>query len=769
MAETVTPPNLDGLVEKFIEGFYDPKKLQRLQAAMANAQSIGVSVASGADAAARQELAASAEEARGLFEEVLGGFSAWIMSVAVETAFGVEVDQSAFYALGAKGSRQAVASALTAKMVEALTGGSKSVEPSAAPAARYLDVVLGQQFEAWVVGTLVEIGSCALPFLEQIQTVGDIGNRVVNALGIGDSSSRVLRPYIDTLVVEPLRQHIAKQYRPTQLSPSEIIRQFIRGTWKPEQFREHMARHGYTDEAADALLESAAKKPSGSEVKDYIELGIIPDETGVSWLQNDGWQEGVAKLVVEKWRAERERAYASEEVAAGIRAYINREIPEAFLSEILDGSVPNAEIREAARVYADMARDLNVKRLTHGEIRECVERGIATRREYRDWLAREGYEPEDALRLELLLEAQLRGQSELAAARKRREEEIAAERAEREREKAARAAELAAKRARTFPALGDLERMVIRGVLPMDAYASRLADLKYAPADVAALVELLRQDREKYLADQERRQAAEGALLENAISLADLERAVLFGIVTIDDYRRRLEAEELPAGDIGVLVELLRAELDERRRAADARELAAARLADRALSLGQLEKAVRQGLRSPLEYETDLRGQGFSVEEAALLRASLVRDIADATADAARRAEANRRAEARGIGLAALERAVKLGVRPIEDYAAKLVELQISPEDQITLLGVLRAELARLDAARQVGADGTRTAPARELARGDMEKAVLEGLRSIDEYRAWLATVGYRPDDRELLAELLIVRILAKGDAAAGG
>ncbi len=361
--------------------------------------------------------------------------------------------------------------------------------------------------------------------------------------------------------------------------------------------------------------------------------------------------------------------------------------------------------------------------------------------------------------LELRLESMLRGQQEAATKRKELELERAADKKRAADEKAAREAEIALKKSRTPAALSDLERAVVRGVLPMAAYESRLVELKYSADDRAFMIELLQQQREDYLAAQEKKAHQDGELARKAISLASIERAVLRGIVTLDDYRRRLESEKLDAGDVDVMVALLAGELDDRARAEKKRADAAAAVAVRGLSLGQVEKAVRQGLLSAGDYRAWLLAQGFPVEDAALLVSSLAEDIADANAAAERRAVVNTSAAARGISLAQLERAVKLGVSDIRDYQAKLIALEVPTDDQVTLMGILRAELALLDEARRKREQPPPAKAAPGLSRADIERAARAGVVSVQQYREYLGTIGYGADDIDLLASLMLLEL----------
>ena len=162
MADALAIPSLDAALDGLVEKLFDPSKLLRLQTAMRNAQAEGTVTAIAAEAGALSKMQQDAVEARNVLEKFMGGLSAWIMSIAVEQAFDVDVNQAEFATLGAQGRRERIAKRLTDKMILSLTGGSTSVEPSPEPAARYLNVVLGQAFEAWAIGTTVEIEAILL-------------------------------------------------------------------------------------------------------------------------------------------------------------------------------------------------------------------------------------------------------------------------------------------------------------------------------------------------------------------------------------------------------------------------------------------------------------------------------------------------------------------------------------------------------------------------------------------------------------------------------
>jgi hypothetical protein len=79
----------------------------------------------------------------------------------------------------------------------------------------------------------------------------------------------------------------------------------------------------------------------------------------------------------------------------------------------------------------------------------------------------------------------------------------------------------------------------------------------------------------------------------------------------------------------------------------------------------------------------------------------------------------------------------------------------VSPDDQVTLLGILDAELATIAEAHRDRNAPPPAAPPRGLARADVEKAVRAGVLPIGAYRDYLAGAGYSDDDIDTLTALL--------------
>jgi hypothetical protein len=682
-----------------------------------------------------------------------------LAAAAVSDLFGVPNPGGAAMTRGNRGGRTGPANDVGDMLFKAFAGAAGAIEggelaPTDAPAKAFLATMTQLALEGWLEGWIVE--ACTLGQVEQFGELDDI---ISHVLGLGRASASVHGPLVRHLIVTPLEWKILKDHRPSLLTPSLAARQYLRGKFTRAELDEELGRQGWHPKRIDALLFDAAKQIGVSEISDMIAEGLLDQESALPYLKALGYSDDLAQLWGTIDTFHRRRVIRDNIVPLATRAYADREIDGVDLDNALEYAYPNIEERHEARVHAEHARSYNVKHLSHGEIKEAVERNILSTPDYREWLEREGYAPQDALVLELLLDSQLRGQQEAAKKKADAEAARAAEKAKRDAAAAARAAELEAKKARAGAPLGDVERAVVVGILPIEVYEARLRDLNFPAGDVAFEVELLKQRREDYLAAQERARLAKGPESPKTIALGALERAVVRGLASIEDYAARLQADNYDAGDAGVMIALVRDARADWVRAEEARAKAAAELTRRGLSLGQVEKSVRQGLLSLGDYQAWLVGQGFEPSDAALLRASLDQDLRDAAAAAERRAAVNAAAQSKGVSLAQLERAVKLGARSREDYQSKLIALAVSPDDQVTLLGILDAELAQLDdARRRREAPAPAPAPA-GLTRADVEKAVRAGVLPIGAYRDYLAGAGYSVDDVEVLTALLALEV----------
>lgn len=802
-------PTLQQLVDYLVESLYDPRKLERLSNAQSNAIARGEAVAQASRVASADELGGTASKVLEGLQRAGGWVAAYFASLAIENAFDIDIANVEFAKLGASGERNRVAAVLTEKIIESLTGGSKSIEASPAPAAAYVNTVLHIQIETWMIGLIAEVLSGFAPQFEQVQLAGEIGNRITAAFGIGDSSSRVLRPYIDNLVVEPLRRYIDKTYRPMLVGPDKAIAMIDQGAWDYTRMHEELALQGYSDEKIRFLFKDSRKllqPAAAAEVflrGDWTEPQLIEELTRQGWdaerieilvknarrrlsleqlmflhyrgqldqgqvisgiraLGYDTLTAGVLFSIATQQRTERWREAS---VDAAVTAYVDRVIDDKALE---DNVRANVAIREEATfilLTAQLRRQYRTKRLAAHQVRELVKDGLQEPADYRRALARDGWNEEAQLLLELQLRVELQQERDVAKARAEQAAERAAEKAERLAAKQQRQTELAERQAReAFPSLSEYRTAYVHGAIPREVYVAALAR-EHIVEDLDVILLETDADREQHLADLERRAALESRITAPGLSIAALEQTVLDDILGLGEFDARLAQRGYADGDRRLLTALLTIRLAARDEARQKRAAAAATAAGAGVSLDAWERAVRLGVRTRAQYAAYLDSLGTTD-----LAKRLILDLLDASLaqDATTRATRAAREEAamqQGISLAQRRRAVIAGVRPIASYEDALRAAGWPVDDQLLELDLVRVELA---AAAEARARRDAIAPAaagRTLSLGQLERAFTLSFLDGAEFRDALRALGYDAGDVELIVAL---NVAALPDVRAG-
>lgn len=683
-----------------------------------------------------------------------------VLAASLRNIFGIKVEPGQFGRLFESGSSSAVSHQLVSAMLDALTGGSKSIEASDVPANRYVQLVISQALEGWVTGASVELLSAVIPGIEQIQTLGDASNRVSAALGIGDSSSRVLRPYIDTLVVEPLRRKIDSTYRPALFSAADVARHYWRGRLTREQAFAELALQGLSDAKAELLLDAARRTLSVANVRTLFDRAEWTPVQAVEHLRAQGYDDELAGLALKMELLQRQEQHESSMAAAASGAYVAGNISRAEFLGFVEDAVRNAQERSFVVELADARRVLKRKALSPAEARACVKAGILSVRDYREALEQDGYDHRAVLALELLLEAELTADRELADKRAAAE----AARAEKERIRAEDAArrrveQEAARAAARRGDEADLEAAAVRGKIPI-ARVEELYRARYDEETVGIYVELLDDRRAAYLDEQRRRADALRQAARRQVSIADLEAAVMQNIIDVGRFAGELGVRGFSPADIDLLVRTLEAEKADRDAAAAARRQAAAAAQGRGIDLGRFERLVLRGLRTIGQYAELLRALRFGEPAVVDMVALLQAEIDDAAAAAAEAAAADDALRPKGLSLAELRRIVVLGLAPRGTYEALLRAERYTPEAQRLLLLDLDHAIALAEDAR-----ARRNAPA--PSGSDTSALPLDRLRQaarlqlvpIGTYRDRLVRDGYTADEIDTEIELLLVEL----------
>jgi hypothetical protein len=708
--------------------------------------------------------------ARGLVEgeNEAEGTLAELQATAVSDLFGVNINPGQLRSRGGGGSRGSAGDAMGAAIINALIPRPSSLEPSDAAAQRYVSAVTKFGLEGWLSGFTVEFLSSMWGPFGHLETFGELDDVLSQSLGFGRLSQRALRPYVDTLITTPTEWQINKLYRPKLLSPAEAVRQFQRGRMGAEQLVEELARQGYSDERIEALVNAARKFQTPSELYLLWRHEQIGRDEFIQILRDQGFEAADAEREFVLQRAQRIDSYQRSLSAVIVDAYANRRIDGGDFDRLLGGSVRDADERARARELGETRRTLNTRELSEADAREATLRGILSVIDYRHTLERLGYTGDAVAVKELLLRDEVRGREESERAKAELARVRAEEKAKRAADAAARRAALEAERAITEPSLSQAARFVVRGIWSTSQYADFLRAERYDEATIAAQLADVAIDRAEYERMLERRATVEGEAARKALSIAQLEAAVLRGVLSLADYRGAVAAAGFDGADVDVLARTLEDRLEERRALEARREQLGGADSQKGLSLAQAETAVLRGIGTLADFDAWLRGEGYPDFDRAVLLRLLEVKLADQVAATARRAQQEAEAARRRVPLAAIRRAVLLGLRSIETYEAGLVAAGLAAEERVLLADLLRAELALAAAAAAQRAEAAARRPARRLSLSKLEALVRADLLSPDDYRRELAADGWSSRDVELLTALLLERLAAERELENG-
>lgn len=267
--------------------------------------------------------------------------------------------------------------------------------------------------------------------------------------------------------------------------------------------------------------------------------------------------------------------------------------------------------------------------------------------------------------------------------------------------------------------LGEAETLAVAGHWTLDDFNGYLSGLGYTDADVAHL-DLLVNDRiAKQQAAQRVRAATSAANKAKGLTLAQTQRAVVLGDMTLVDFQAWLVNQGYTAEAVSVLAAETQTAVDAAD-AARARRTAAATDADgRPVPLAEVTRAARLGLLTPADYRAALVARGYTPEAIALELQLLTAEIA----------KAKQPAPAAGSATAAIAGA---GGSPLT-FANK----------------------------RHVAIDGELAG--RGLSLAEAEQAVKDGTMTYDAFQTWLEQNGFAAADAELLRALLGIKLGAPG------
>lgn len=741
---------------------FDPANLEKQQRVLENAGAEVVKFIFFGLTAAVSQVVGPIMEGMLRGEAASEGAYSKVAAAALGAMFDVNVDSSQFRPFspgGNEGAARIIGDAVLRGMAEP----HEPLEPGDANAKKYIGTMVNIGVEGWLNGFVFEL-------LESVGTFGwvkgekfgELKDIMVNVLGLSRLSRRVFGPYVNTLVVEPFRWQLNKTYRPEMLGAGLLARDLARGRRTREAVFEELARQGWSDDRIEAMLSDARKRLSVSDVMYLHREWGYTTEWMQAQLKDQSYDDDAITLLVDLENAKRYRSHMEDAAAAAAAGFIDGGLDRADLLATMSEVYQDAHERELVLAVVDLKKRARHKRLSDGDAKDAVLRGILSMVDYRRWLEAEGYDEESAATKELLLQSELRDRDQAASARARIANDRAAAAAQKKTEDDARRAELEAKQRALGPGVDDIKRAVVRGLIPIGRYEQALSVMHLDAGDVAFLVDGVNADRAAYVAQEKKRAAAGPEAATRQLSLGDLDAAVLAGALSLGDYAQRLNVAGFSSDDAGVLVAVLKRKIDDQAANQDLRESARVALLNKPVPLAAAERAVERGVWSLAQYEDLLRSAGFNDGAVATLSA-LMRDKLEQLAQAQRRRdELGASGTAPTVTLGTLEQAVIRGLQPLSVYAAYLAKNGYSADDQQLLVALLRSKADDAAAARATHDQALTEPTTKPLTLAQLERAVLLGTVSMDAYRGWLADQAYAADTIDVLVGNLTIELQAK-------
>jgi len=369
------------------------------------------------------------------------------------------------------------------------------------------------------------------------------------------------------------------------------------------------------------------------------------------------------------------------------------------------------------------------KNLSLGQLQAAVRNDFLSIADYETQLEALGYSPEQATLLGEVLQAQ-----------------IAASRL-----KASTSAAAAAALGERHVTLAEEERAVVLGLQTIDQYKAMLVAAGFAAEDVDILAGIAADQLATAKAAAAKKAAAANVAGSKHLAVAQVERLVRAGQQTIADYQAALVAAGYDAESVTALVNLLQLQLDQDSHLAAASGRSSALLTTGGLSLGQVRSAVKLGIVDIAAYDAALTAAGVSAADAATLHASLIAELAKTAATASTLKSVSAAVAATGTTLDALEQQVYAGTLTPVAFGAALSAAGVSSPDVAAFVALVTERSATQGAVQQLEAAVSATAAAKGLSLGDFKAAVKAGVQTIDQYQAFVTSLGYGPADTAIL------------------
>lgn len=616
-----------------------------------------------------------------------------LMARLVGHALGVDVSSEAIRQRMDATGDGAIGKVVAQTVFEILKPPGGALQPGDASAKRAIGAIGHMTINNWAEGLTLEWLAEYLGWDIHLEALPHLATELIGNLGLNELASRALRPYANIVIRTPLTWQLNKQYRPKMLDVSAAATAMFRGDIDESTFLEIAQRDGYGDEAIAAIVSANRKSLTPADAYLLFQLGLKERAWTIEQLRATGLDETEAELWFTLQEAKSLRTYQLEAAQSAVTAYGQRIIDGATLADEINQLGLDDTTLQRFHAEADRRRRLNVLHLTRADVERAVKLRTLSVSDYSDWLHARGYAEDDALTLELNLQAELQQLTDAKHLKAVTAAARAAARAAKDQAAVAKRDQVAGEHAHWSGTLGQAERLVVRAIMPAPLYRQILIDHQVAPGDADELVNVATQDRDARQALIAKRAAARTTGTPPAVPLATVIHAILLGARSLDMLGPTMQAAGYSAADVALEEDVVRQELADRAAAAAARAARAPAGTAKALTLAQLERAVLNGVGTIDQYRAALVAAGFGPTDSTLLVADLNARLEQRQFADTRRALAEEKLAASHLSLAQEEKSVVDGLQTIDDYRLYLASHGFDADDQAILVALLELKL----------------------------------------------------------------------------
>jgi hypothetical protein len=682
-----------------------------------------------------------------------------LATVVISSMFGAETKVGSWDNLKDAGSRQQTATNIAQVFLKALSTGQNSsagLQPSSAGSDAFMKACAHMAIEGWLLGFVVEAAGAG-----QLETFTELKDIVESSLGLGRLARRAMAAPMKVLVEDPYTWLLNQTWLPTLLTPAELVRAYLNGTFTIEQLNREMGYHGYAPYKVTELINLYKLHLSAADLDVLIDNKSTTQEDAIKRLKSQGYDDADAAALLSvahnsKVQANG-RAWANELTAM----FLNHEINIAALTDQMKFTgLPEWETTELIR---RAQYKLQVKRtyFTLGEAELLFKKHLIDVNQFHDLAQMHGYSEADIINLELLMLVEIKDADDATA--RRAAAQSARDAANKAKAKAAADKAALAKLQIEEKGVSDAQyqTLVEQGLRTLQDYYGYMVSKGIASDNALSLLTVLQHKIDAKNAAAATKAAAAGKAKAKNLDVAQLEAAVKQGLLTIADFTTRMEQIGMSSADAELLALELQGQIDSAATKEKAAAAAKAQAAVKHVDLTQEERAVRLGIQTIAQYAAFLDSHGFEPHDRDVLVAELQAQLNTDQQTAATKAAAAAKVSQKGIPLPQLERLVRAGVKTIDDYTAALASAGYNAADQAAMTQYLQLQMQQDQqdlilhghAAALVGQLGVSLA--------DLERAVKLSVVPIATYQDALKRAGVSSADQTTLVKNLAAQIKA--------